>query len=215
MSFDKLDTAVRKEGPAEVRRVLWDAFLSAVVSGERPLRAVRHPLGFVCLPVLRDDSPAGICVHIWSDGDPGDRLATSNVHCHSWHLLSYVLSGTVHNQTYDLADNIDGASQVFVVKSVGGTDDIIATDRRVDVKATGLRSFHTGEYYEMPAGQFHASPRRGSGPAISVVLGVQSRGNDNLTLAEPGAEIRPAVRDEFSDEETLAIIQDLFPEDLA
>lgn len=210
MSFHGLDGAVRSGSAALVRRILWTAYLAAVADGTRPLRAVHHPLGFLCLPVLRD-ADEGICVHVWTGPAP-DRLATSNVHCHSWHLLSFVLDGTVHNQIVDLVDTADGPLRVFVVNSAGGTDDIVPTDRLVDLKPAEPMSYHAGEFYEMDAGVFHASPRLGAGPAVTVVLGRQRAGADNLTLAEPGARIRPSVRRLCSVEETRDLARRLSPE---
>jgi hypothetical protein len=210
MSFHGLDGAVRSGSAALVRRILWTAFLATIVSGERPLRAVHHPLGFVCLPVLRD-ADEGICVHVWPD-TTSDRLATSNVHCHSWHLRSFVLEGTVHNQTFDLVDTADGPLRVFVVNSAGGVDNIVSTDRLVDLKAAEPMSYHAGESYEMDAGIFHASPRLGSGTAVTVILGRQCPGAENLTLADRDARIRSSVRELFSAEETREIIRRVFPE---
>nr|WP_240449335.1 hypothetical protein [Streptomyces harenosi] len=71
MDYPALERAARREDAAEVMRHAASE-LRLIASGHSPLRAVRHPLGFICLPVLRD-GPHGVCVHVFGNsGDSGD-----------------------------------------------------------------------------------------------------------------------------------------------
>ncbi|NUS05534.1 MAG: hypothetical protein HOV97_23605, partial [Nonomuraea sp.] len=57
-----------------------------VLAGDEPPAAVRHPLGFVCLPLERDGGE-GVCLHLWSDSLQHAESTTSQIHCHSWDLV--------------------------------------------------------------------------------------------------------------------------------
>ncbi len=71
--------------------------MRAISRGARPMTAIRHPLGFICLPVARDGE-YGICVHMWTGHTSTVELTTLPMHSHSWDLLSYVLYGEIRNQ---------------------------------------------------------------------------------------------------------------------
>ncbi|NVI87072.1 hypothetical protein [Actinomadura sp. BRA 177] len=86
--------------PAWAGRVL-DGVLEGLAAGAPPVRAVRHPLGFLCLPVERSGD-LGVCLHIWTPEVRPAPSTTSPVHCHSWDLLSFVLYGTVRNVRMDV-----------------------------------------------------------------------------------------------------------------
>jgi hypothetical protein len=62
--------------------------LRAVADGTLRITAVRHPLGFFCLPVERSGD-LGVCPHVWSPQLTTSGSNTSQVHCHSWDLLSF------------------------------------------------------------------------------------------------------------------------------
>src|SRR4030081_347780 len=93
----------RGAGAGSVSRWVVDV-LTDIADGRRDLLAVRHPLGFICLPVQRSDAD-GVCVHLWQAELRNARSTTSQVHAHSWDLLSYVLFGEVHNEIVDVADD--------------------------------------------------------------------------------------------------------------
>ena len=73
--------------------------LMAIGSGDSPVTAVRHPLGFLCLPLERTEEH-GVCVHVWSGALPHAASTTSQIHSHSWDLTSFVLYGQVGEQRY-------------------------------------------------------------------------------------------------------------------
>ncbi len=57
MDYPALERAAQQGVAAESMRYAASE-LEEIAAGRRALRAVRHPLGFVCLPVLRD-GPGG------------------------------------------------------------------------------------------------------------------------------------------------------------
>src|ERR1700754_5108927 len=99
---------------------------------ERPdLTAVRHPLGFVCLPLERDGGD-GVCLHLWSDTLAHAESTTSQIHCHSWDLVSHVLYGQMRNVHAVVTDaGADATHRVFEVVSGADGDRISPTSRTV------------------------------------------------------------------------------------
>ncbi|TDB91717.1 hypothetical protein E1264_01025 [Actinomadura sp. KC216] len=168
--------------PAWARGVLDD-----VAAGRSPVPALRHPLGFVCLPVEREGD-FGVCLHIWTPEVSPAPSTTSLVHCHSWDLLSFVLYGTVRNVRMDIRANAgaesqgDATQQIFEVVSQGDVDELRATGRAVRY-APGRSSAHrTGESYTLPAGVFHTTLIEDGKEAATVALGRQTPGGGDLSL---------------------------------
>ncbi|WP_202125616.1 hypothetical protein [Actinomadura physcomitrii] len=174
--------------PAWAGRILAD-----VVAGRSPVAAVRHPLGFLCLPVERSGD-LGVCLHIWTPEVRPVPSTTSPVHCHSWDLLSFVLYGTVRNVRMDVLDAPgtapsaapyeppDGAGQVFEVVSRDEVDELRATGRAVRYRPGPSTTHRTGESYTLPAGVFHSTLIEDGLDAATVALGRQTPGGGDLSL---------------------------------
>lgn len=155
--------------------------LSEVTDGSRELRAVAHPLGFVCLPVIRDGAD-GVCVHWWH-GDSAE-LTTEAIHAHSWDLRSYVLVGTLRNESVSVVDDrLAPTHRIFEVHSeTGGRDEIRGTDRTVHIGARESRRNGPGTSYRVRSGDFHASALEAAEVA-TLVFGRTQPGATDLTLA--------------------------------
>src|SRR5258708_14211968 len=65
--------------------------LGEVADGRLPIDAVRHPLGFLCLPVERSGR-FGVCLHLCPPEFTVASTTTSQMHCHSWDLIISGLS---------------------------------------------------------------------------------------------------------------------------
>jgi hypothetical protein len=131
---------------------------------------------------LYRDGDDGICVHVWS---PGIRveLTTSPTHCHSWDLLSYVLYGTIRNDTFRLVDDSQAAQyRVFRVQSRPDVDEIRATPRLVRCESGSTEQYGAGQAYELPAGEFHRSVLL-EWPAATLVLGRRRSSGADFALA--------------------------------
>lgn len=156
--------------------------LGALEQHRTSIVGVRHPLGFVCLPVERT-SEAGVCVHVWSEHLTRASLTTSTVHAHSWDLISYVLYGSVRNEVIDVIDApSDATYRVFEVRSSGDIDELCETPRlvRSEIRATELMG--PGEVYSLAAGVFHTTVVHGE--AATVALGSSRPGAMDLSLGE-------------------------------
>ncbi|HEU0086562.1 MAG TPA: hypothetical protein VFQ77_02720 [Pseudonocardiaceae bacterium] len=166
--------------PGRVRRTLQQ-----VAHGHRRLTAVRHPLGFLCLPVQRRGA-YGICVHLWTGQQPEPELTTSPMHSHSWDLVSYVLYGEVRNQLVQVTDEPAAPThRLFEVLSDGDGDEIRPTARLVRCQLGPVQSTTAGDNYQLAAGEFHLTVVPGAAEAATVVLGHARADVVDLSLGEP------------------------------
>jgi hypothetical protein len=157
--------------------------LGAVASGRRSTEAIKHPLGFLCLPVYRHGDD-GVCIHVW-----GPRwhssLTTLPAHCHSWELLSCVLAGELHNDVIRVIDDNESPThRVFEVHSSADGDEIRPTGRLVRYETAALDVHRSGDCYQLPAGVFHQTvvPHPDE-LVVTVALGLTNPSAVDLSLA--------------------------------
>jgi hypothetical protein len=169
------------DGTARQTVPRWaSSVLDEVARNRTNVVGVRHPLGFLCLPVERTGQ-AGVCVHVWSDSLPRGRPTTSTMHAHSWDLISYVLYGIVRNETLDVTDAPhEPAHRVFEIRSEGDIDEIRETPRLVRCETRAAELNHQGDIYSLAAGVFHTTVVRGE--AATVALGSSHPGTIDLSL---------------------------------
>jgi hypothetical protein len=178
--------------------------LGDIVTGRSAIRAVRHPLGFLCLPVQRD-GPLGVCVHLWNKQvEPADPT-TSRVHSHSWDLMSFVLYGEVGNVVMRVDDDPAGIQRIFEVHSHGDTDEIRATSRLVRCTERRRQLATVGRTYELLAGEFHESVLSGT-EAATVVLGRSASAID-LSVGPHDTRTHHVVRQRCSSQETVRAVR--------
>ncbi|MGW4472043.1 hypothetical protein [Nonomuraea sp. NPDC004354] len=172
------------------------------LAGLGDLRAVRHPLGFVCLPLERDGGD-GVCLHLWSKAFPHADATTSQIHCHSWDLVSHVLYGQVRNVHVIVEDAADDAThRVFKVVSDPGGDRIEPTERTVRHRTSLVEVFGEGETYMLPADRFHASVIPEDGEAATIALGRGRPGSHDLSLGPLGTSAHHTIREHLDAAET-------------
>jgi len=176
--------------------------MKEIALGHRKMTAIRHPLGFVCLPVQRRGA-YGICVHLWMEQRPELELTTSPMHSHSWDLLSYVLYGEVRNQLVRVSDAPrDPTHRLFEVHSAGDTDEIRPTQRLVRCAPGPVESAGAGSSYHLAAGEFHMTVVPGAAEAATVVLGHARDGTVDLSLGDPDMPKHRVSRQPCSARET-------------
>ncbi|MFJ9469285.1 hypothetical protein [Streptomyces caniferus] len=179
-----LERTIGKGGETAVLFGAAVAALEDVTSGRCELRAVYHPLGFFCLPVLRDGDQ-GVCVHVFEPGT-SDRveLTTSPVHCHSWELTSFVLYGEVGNlRSRVCQDPVQPTHRVFQVhSSPSGVDEIQPTSRLVRCEPGPEQTSARGQVYRLPAGAFHSTVVPSGSTAATLVLGRSLPRHSDLSL---------------------------------
>jgi hypothetical protein len=170
MNYVKIEAAIR-EGTAADWVPRWAlGLLRDVAGGRRDLTAVRHPLGFFCMPVQRTGG-RGICIHVWTPAFQ-PALTTSQVHSHSWDLASYVLYGTLRNQRIRVAAaRATATHRIFEVHSHGDTDELHATGRLVSCEPEAASEYGAGCVYFVPAGEFHTTVVPDAQEVATVALG--------------------------------------------
>jgi len=175
------DVAGRLTSAPDVRGLALDVLRAVCARTDPP--GVAHPLGFVCVPLHRG-ADAGLCLHMWPAGaavraDP----TTSQVHAHSWDLLSWVVCGCLGNQIVAVRDDAEHPThRLFQVLSESGGDELRATDRLVASTPGRPEWTRAGRPYTIPAGAFHATATPPSGNAASLVLARTRPGAADLSL---------------------------------
>ncbi|MGH3933839.1 MAG: hypothetical protein ACRDS1_02460 [Pseudonocardiaceae bacterium] len=189
--------------PKQVIRVM-----TAIAEGTRPVAAVAHPLGFICLPVVRRGD-YGVCVHVWTGQPPAEpTLTTSQIHSHSWELLSYVLYGEVHNQLVQVTDApVSPRYRVFEVHSDGDCDEIRYTTRLVCCAPGAVQAIAAGGSYQLAAGEFHMTAVVAQ--AATVVLGRSRPGVVDLSLGDLDTPTHRIPRQRCAPHETACLARAL------
>jgi hypothetical protein len=178
------------------------AVLGEIANGGSDVRGVRHPLGFLCLPVERAGE-SGVCVHVWSAAVAHAESTTSQVHCHSWDLVSHVLYGQVRNLHAIVSDAAEDAThRVFEVTSTPDGDVIRPTGRTVRYATGRAELFGPGDTYTLGAGAFHSSVIPEGGEAATVALGRGRPGQGDLSLGPLATPLHHVRRERLDDAET-------------
>ncbi|WP_152991400.1 hypothetical protein [Frankia sp. R43] len=166
-------------------------FLECLLDGSAEYRPSRHPLGFVCISLLRDNH-SGLCLHLWPEAPDGKKVST--VHSHSWDLRSFVLTGSLVNRVHRI-DRIDRGAEalqrVFEVASDGLSDVVTQTVDFVTECVVEERRVDGGTFYLLPAGVFHTSEPCGPSVAATVVSG-HRRGDFKDCFLGP-ADMAPGI----------------------
>jgi hypothetical protein len=182
MDYPALIRAARREAAAELLEHAATE-LEDITSGRHSLRAVRHPLGFICFPVLREGT-RGVCVHVFEGTAKLDELTSFQIHSHSWELTSTVLYGQVGNRRVRVHDEPGRPThRVFEVHSApSGVDEMRPTARLVrclpDAEQTSVR----GQTYALDPGEFHSTVVPEGRPAATLVLGRTVTDRTDLSL---------------------------------
>src|SRR5260370_2981766 len=172
MDYLYLSSAIT-EGRGTETVPLWSVdILRAIGEGRRELRATVHPLGFTCLPVIREGR-YGVCVHAWLPGQATADLTTLPVHAHSWDLASYVLFGRLRNDLPHVVAAQSGAADVWRVleiRSPGDIADIIPTQRLVHCGPGESALNVRDDAYTLPAGTLPSSAADPTALTVTAAL---------------------------------------------
>jgi hypothetical protein len=155
-------------------------FLVDVAVGRTDVPATRHPLGFLCFPASRDPG-YGVCVHIWADDVAMAESTTSEIHAHSWDLVSYVLYGSLRNEIVDVTETRERPThRLFEIRSDATGDVLHATPTLVHHNTRRCEHHRQGDVYTVPGGVFHTSLP--AGDTATVALGRDRPGTVDLSL---------------------------------
>ncbi len=130
------------------------ALVREIAHSRASFAAVRHPLGFIYSPLLRE-GPTALRLHIWLAGVSRPRLTTSPIHDHTWQLISYVILGGLENHIVEISDSAEPTHRIFEIRGAGGADRLWPTDRLVGFRVASVQKVQAGERYTIEAGRFH------------------------------------------------------------
>jgi hypothetical protein len=156
--------------------------LEEIATGARDRPAVRHPLGFICFPLIRAGDH-GLCVHYWPAVATPPNPQAPTVHSHSWHLSSHLLAGRIANHRSVVTEAGESPLELYAVTSGPDGDVITPTGRRVRSADLAAETYQRGQTYHLAAGQFHWTNRLTGSPTITVVAGRGTSTQQNFFVA--------------------------------
>ena|SRR6266542_3601487 len=145
------------------------ALLREIATARASFPAVRHPLGFLYAPLLRERSQV-LRLHIWLRDAPRPQLTTSPIHDHTWRLTSFVVCGELENQTIHVDDAADPTHRIFEIRGAGSDDFLRPTERLVSFRCSSAERVKQGCRYVMAARQFHFTEVAGDVTTATIVL---------------------------------------------
>lgn len=117
--------------------------------------AVWHPYGFFVLKVALLNDLGTLRLHVWPAGERRAQLPLWPVHCHRWHLASYVLAGEIENVWYQAEPG--GAHPLYACTRVDGASVMTRTDALVSVREVGRQRLRAGSDYVVGIDTYHAT----------------------------------------------------------
>jgi hypothetical protein len=130
------------------------SLLQEIAAGRARFPAVRHPLGFLYAPLLREQRQV-LRLHIWLRDAPRPALTTSPIHDHTWRLTSFVICGELENQMIHVEDAEHPTHRVFEIRGSGSDDFLKPTERLVRFRCSSAERVKQGCRYVMAAREFH------------------------------------------------------------
>lgn len=153
-----LREALKGGGRQEYVRDWVRRFIEEVAVGERAPEVKMHPLGFLCFPVFRSDE-FGCCVHAWLPEGPRAQSPTSDMHMHTFDMISRVLAGTVTNHELELDFDAEPTHRIFAIDK-GESEDVDVfspTNMLAAPRFRPLEKYGPGEQYTILRGRYHTA----------------------------------------------------------
>lgn len=147
---------------------LWDEINKTRREGRLPRV---HPNGFLQLDLEPDRMSTGRPIakrrlHIFDDRLPRQSVRTS-IHDHIFDMSSFVLKGTVLNDTYVAVPDEEGDLEVYQAQEAKCTEtNLVPTGQRYTLKLKHTEYVYMGESYTFPALAFHDSRHEGVAATI-------------------------------------------------
>lgn len=162
-------------------------FLEEVATGERAPAAKLHPLGFHCFPVYRSED-FGLCVHGWVPGAQRETSPTSDMHMHTFDMISRVLTGAVSNKRLNLVGEGAQRYRIYEIHKGGREDVDVFTDTGIEtaVEESLFTKVSAGEQYEIPRDAYHSADETVQNQEFTLTLMLAENWHDGpqRTLVE-------------------------------
>jgi hypothetical protein len=149
-------------------------------------RSYRHPNGFVKLALRGEDEfgPA-LRVHFWQIETPQDH----DVHDHSWHFASYVVSGSLTATEFHISQ--DGSDSAPWQLRLVGSRRQPGVEHRGNVRLlTGVtRTYVAGDIYAWDIGRLHGPEMSAPGTITIVLQGAHQVANTRVISKRPQPDV--------------------------
>lgn len=185
-----LRDALKGGGRQEYVRDWVRRFLEEMMVGERAPGVKLHPLGFLCFPAFRSER-FGCCVHAWLPDGPRAKSPTSDMHMHTFDMVSRVLAGTVTNHEIELDFTAEPTHRIYAIDK-GGSEDVdlfTPTDVLTAARYLPLEKYGPGEQYAIRRGRYHtADDTVNDEYTVTLMLAENWRDEPQRTLVPLGLE---------------------------
>ena len=162
-------------------------FLGQVAKGECAPVAKLHPLGFHCIPVYRSGE-FGLCVHGWLPGKQREISPTSDMHMHTFDMISAVIAGNVINKELELVDGGADRYRIFEIRKDGGEDVDVFSDTGLEtaIEERNVSKVSAGEQYSIERFLYHSADETVQNQDFTVTLMLAQNWDDSpqRTLVE-------------------------------
>lgn len=181
-------------------------YLTDLAEQRRDIAAIHHPLGFIYVPMMRDDRGL-LRLHLWMDGGTPDGITTSPYHMHTWNLASYVMCGSLQNQllSTDPHSGPLGPYQVFEIVGNRQRGELQATDEEVYATIDSVEDVKAGEIYHIPAGRYHTTVNTSEGDLVTVAYVQRVPGTMERNLGPVDVGTHVVVREDCPSEEVAKV----------
>jgi hypothetical protein len=127
-----------------------------------------HPNGFLQLGLTDsiDKRSNKFQLHVWDKEIKRRGPEIFQVHDHAFEIKSYVVIGSLINETYKIQQDSQGSYQIF---RGDGTGQLSATGERVSCILEKTEVIQKGNEYIIPKGEFHASKTNNEITATIIV----------------------------------------------
>lgn len=162
-------------------------FLERIVKGDCAPAAKLHPLGFTCIPAYRS-AEFGLCVHGWLPWAQRVTSPTSDMHMHTFDMVSAVLAGNVLNKELDLVDEGPDRYRIFEIRKDGGEDVDLFTDtgQETAIEERTITKVSAGQRYRIGRFVYHSADETVQNQDFTVTLMLAHNWDDSpqRTLVE-------------------------------
>lgn len=140
-------------------RELLSPVLDALSNGSLAARFTWSPFGFLIADLSPPVAARLLRLHVWPKGFREEQGPHWPIHPHAWDLRSWVLTGSITNETYTIQHLLgDDGRPLYASKGVGGPQSVLVrTEHRVLCSLVGSTTYRAGQTYFVPQGQYHAT----------------------------------------------------------
>jgi len=166
---DLIETGVRGLGgdPRVDLHAVVREMISRLRANPAGAGAVWHPLGCLYVEIAREPMTS-VRLHVWGLAEGEYRSSGLGLHAHDFDLDSFVATGAMAEDTYEVDDGEPPTHSVYGIEYHDTVNVLRRTGRSVRGAIARTRRIETAERYTVPAGVFHHA--RPAAPGITLTF---------------------------------------------